>query len=319
MSADELAGAHYRRQQLLVRRTGRTVQAAWQNLDPTDLSGSYRAGVGATVLRTVAAAQLVSASAAPDYVTGVIQATGENPDPDGQLNPTAFAGVASDGRQLEALLYLPIITTKQSIALGISTSEAMRNGLAQLLQLARTQVVDAGRTAVGAGVVNDRKAAGWVRYLQPPSCGRCAVLAGRFYKWSDGFQRHPRCDCQHRPVTASERRDRGSDLLTSPRGYFDSLSAAEQDRLFGLAQARAIRDGADISQVVNASRSTQRAADVFGRPTDITREGITRRGLAGQRLGDANRGIRLMPEQIYRDAKDRDDAIRLLRRFSYIL
>lgn len=72
--------------------------------------------------------------------------------------------------------------------------------------------------------------------------------------------------------------------------------------MFGKAGAEAIRSGADMAAVVNARRGMYTAAD--GRK--YTREAATRRRL------------RLMPEQIFREAKDRDDAIRLLRLHGYI-
>lgn len=32
-----------------------------------------------------------------------------------------------------------------------------------------------------------------VRFVNPPCCARCAILAGHAYKWSTGFERHPNC------------------------------------------------------------------------------------------------------------------------------
>ncbi len=60
------------------------------------------------------------------------------------------------------------------------------------------------------------------------------------------------------------------------------------------------------------------------RPLLATREGMTKRGLARQRLknleaaGRAPGTVRLMPEAIYQLASDRDDAIRLLYRYGYL-
>jgi hypothetical protein len=77
--------------------------------------------------------------------------------------------------------------------------------------------------------------------------------------------------------------------------------------VFGQAGAAAIRDGADLGQVVNARRGMYTAA---GR--SLTVESTTRRGVAPGK-------VRLMPEQIYREARgDRDEAIRLLKRFGYL-
>lgn len=109
------------------------------------------------------------------------------------------------------------------------------------------------------------------------------------------------------------------------------MDAAEQDRVFGKAGAEAIRDGADMAKVVNARRGMT-TASVYGREVLITTEGTTVRGDFGrarrdgpliQRPGQRVRStarVRLMPEQIYLEAAgDRDEAVRLLRRFGYIL
>jgi len=107
-------------------------------------------------------------------------------------------------------------------------------------------------------------------------------------------------DCIHIPA----REDSADDLRTDPRRYFDSLTAAEQDRQFTKAGAEAIRSGADIAQVVNARSGLYSAG---GRLLTTT---------AAKARGQG--GVRLMPDQIFRDAKDREDAIRLLRRFGYL-
>jgi hypothetical protein len=65
--------------------------------------------------------------------------------------------------------------------------------------------------------------------------------------------------------------------------------------------AEAVRGGADLAKVVNARRGMYTADGRL-----YTREA------AGKRP-------RLMPEQIFRDARDRDDAIRLLRLHGYII
>ncbi|HEX5995681.1 MAG TPA: hypothetical protein VFY84_11115 [Jiangellales bacterium] len=121
------------------------------------------------------------------------------------------------------------------------------------------------------------------------------------------------------------------------------MTEAEQDKVFTKAGAQAIRDGADMGQVVNARRGMF-TASIGSKRFLATREGTTVRGLfggyeidpdtgrlrrrgedelrrvrSGSRFIRAARVPRLMPEQIYREANgDRDEAIRLLRRFGYI-
>jgi hypothetical protein len=126
-----------------------------------------------------------------------------------------------------------------------------------------------------------------------------------------------------------------------PRRYFDGLSRAEQNRVFGEAGARAIREGADMAQVVNARRGMY-TTTAYGRRVTATREGATRRGSfyrqelarTEERTGirfardrsEARRGLprfelrtpRLMPEQIFELAESRDEAIAMLRRFGYL-
>jgi hypothetical protein len=134
------------------------------------------------------------------------------------------------------------------------------------------------------------------------TCDRCLILAGRVYRWNAGFQRHPRCDCRHIPATE----DVAGDLTTDPKAAFEAMPAAEQERVFGKAGAEAIRDGADMARVVNARRGMYTAGGRL-----FTREATTRRG--------TGRRVRLMPEQIYREAEgNRGEAIRLLRLHGYI-
>src|SRR5690625_5568244 len=131
--------------------------------------------------------------------------------------------------------------------------------------------------------------------VNPGACDRCAILAGRFYRWNDGFLRHPDCMCEHVATTASSEQeafDRG--LIEDPYEYFESLSEEEQDRRFGKAGAQAIRDGADMSQVVNARRGMTANGH-------FTVEGTSRYGHAAQGLRRGQR--RVTPEGNYEDAE----------------
>jgi len=334
------ARRQHRRQRRTAARALVAARRAWRLLDQHALDATSSRFL-ARLLPVVTAAQLAAAASATTYVAAALVEQGIDAQPVGRVVPEAFAGVASDGRPLSSLLVLPLNAIKTLSARGTPVPQAMAAGLFQLERIVTTQVLDAGRVAEGVAVAATPRV-GYVRMLVPPSCSRCAVLAGRFYEWNAGFARHPLCDCIHVPSTEAA----GRDLTTDPRAYFDSLSPEEQDRIFTKAGAQAIRDGASISQVVNARRG-MRTASVFGRDVLITLEGVTRRGLAGRRLisegarvqreiaervtrlsreGAVQRQVRrgrvqiprLMPEQIYRDATSRDDAIRLLRRFGYI-
>jgi hypothetical protein len=331
--ARQIALRHYRRQQRITRLTANQVQELWRLIDAGDLTGSWNAGVGRRMVQAVTAGQLASAKLADDYVDEVVDAEGVDPERAGSVRPSAFAGLAADGRSLDSLMYLSVITTKQGISGGLSTDDALMRGLRQALMLSSSEVTQAGRGAVGTSMVGKRTIQGYVRVVNPPACARCIILAGKEYGWNKGFQRHPRCDCVHLPTTLiarNQHRDRG---YINPESYFSNLSRAEQDRIFTAAGARAIREGADMAQVVNARRGMY-TTTAYGRVLRATREGTTTRGFyyRQERARDIARGRvpanigrqyrlmspRLLPEHIFELAGSRDEAIAMLRRFGYL-
>lgn len=185
----------------------------------------------------------------------------------------------------EALLNSEAFTT------SARSFEAMLDGIDtdwQFDQIVASLVQDAGRAAEGVTIAA-RPRIGHVRMLNPPSCARCAVLAGRVYRYSTGFLRHPGCDCVMVPTMLSN-----SALVQDPadlmrRGLVTGLSKADQ---------QAIRDGADFGRIVNI-----------------------RRQVAGMRESGRvlSRSDRPTPEAIYRDtANDRDRALALLQAAGYL-
>lgn len=241
-------------------------------------------------------------------MTAVLASWGENIDPAGDVVPGSLTGIASDGRGLASLLFRPVVTTKTYIGAGLPVDQSMARGQAHLDAILRTQVTDAGRVADGVAVAT-RTGTKWVRTLYGETCSRCALLAGKVYNWQADFQRHPRCDCYAVPVTSTEDAHQAG-LITSPKAYFEGLSPEEQDQIFTHDGAQAIRDGADIGQVVNARRGMSAAGLT-------TNEGTSRRGFAASRGATSGR---LMPEGIYKQADgDQEYAIQLLRRNGYIV
>lgn len=311
-----VAEARYREGVKLRSATERTARSLWRrHMDFRSLDRSWQE-LAPLLLALLREAQRKGAAGSQAYLMAMLAALNLDAVPAGEINPDAFAGVASDGRDLESLLYNSVITTKQAVAQGASEAEAMSAGEKALRMYMATQVADAARVADGVGVAATPRLGGYVRMLSLPSCARCAILAGKWFRWNQGFQRHPRCDCRHIP--ASE--DVAGDLRTDP------MAAVRSGQVHGLTRAdrKALADGADLNQIVNAKRGMRSAG---GRK--FTTEGTTSRGIAGRRLGDLRmtRGsryrrsgiARLTPEQIYRDATSREDAIRLLRLHGYII
>jgi hypothetical protein len=231
--------------------------------------------------------------------------------PDAPVGAVAISGLvgrASDGRPLETLF-------------GQAETDT------QLALMVATQLQDIARLAAGIGVAARPNVGGYARMLNPPSCSRCAILAGKFFKWNTGFQRHPRCDCRHIPSTEAL----AGDLTTDPRAYFNSLSAADQASIFGKANAEAIREGADIGRVVNAYRGTSTTAletaksarfrDGVGAPRPPVPDGQPDLlgFLPASARADRSGFSYPTPEGIYQIATSRAEAIRLLREYGYLL
>lgn len=295
-TVEKVAAAHHRRQVTLARRAALQVRRVWREVDTNRITSSWRRLLG-TVFTVVSSAQAIAAASAGPYLEDALESQGLPAPGAGRVNVNAFAGVASDGRDLAELLYQPAFRVLARVGQGATVSRAMMAGQLELDMIVRTQIADAGRAADQAALVARPQVTGYVRLLSPPSCSRCVILAGRKYRWNSGFLRHPRCDC--RMIPAAE--DTADDLRTDPKQYFRSLSPPEQDRTFTAGGAQAIRDGADIAQVVNARKGLYTAAG---------------RSLTTQ--GGRRRSARPTTEQIYRDARDRDDAIRLLRLHGYL-
>ena len=291
-------------------------RSTWRRLNPALLDASW-SQYGRRLLSLVTEAQHLAAQRGVDYVPQVLAEQGIDVDPLGEVQVSPHVGIASDGRPLDTLLYEPVIRTKQLVGEGAAIGPALASGLSSLETIVATQIMDAGRIASGVGVAVIPKV-GYVRQLVTPSCPRCVVLAGKFYRWNAGFARHPRCDCVHIPSTEN----RAGDYTTDPR------LAIEKGQVRGLSKADTqaiLEDGADVGQVINAHRGIK--------PGGVTTEGTTRRAFAARRMreaGDTFQGVRtsryarttgarLRPEAIYRQASSREEAVELLRRYGYVV
>lgn len=310
MQALDVALRHYAVQAKLSKDVRDEIRKLWRQVDRGNISRSWTS-LAIQALLLLVAAQRTAAGSADAYVNAILAAQNIDNASQGAVSAEQLSGIASDGRALDTLLYQPVFTAKEALAKGISEPRAMAAGLVHLEAIIGTQIADAGRVAAGVALTSRKQATGYVRMVVGKTCSRCIVLAGRWYRWSAGFQRHPRCDCVHIP----SRENLAGDLRTDPDQAFKAMSRAGQDKVFTAAGAQAIRDGADISQVVNARRGVT-TASVGGRRVLTTTEGVSRSGLAGQRLQGR---MRLMPEQIYQIAKSRDEALRLLRSHGYLL
>lgn len=233
-----------------------------------------------------------SVRAAVPYTSAVLAETGVEAPAAGVLVPSRFVRDAPDGRDMVTLLDQAVVTAKQAVGAGATVAGALSAGGSWLTGTVLTVMADTRRQVYHADIIQ-RRGVGYARMLNPPSCSRCVVLAGKWFGWNKGFLRHPRCDCIHIP--APERL--AENYTTEPDEYFNSLTPAQQDRTFGATNARAIRDGADIARVVNVEQrglGTAKGKRRFGTPSRMT------------------------VDDIYRTAGTRQNAIRMLAQEGYV-
>lgn len=313
--------AYYVAQQRVVRNVADTAQSAWSGLNPADVNGSWEQA-RPVIVDAVEQAQADAAALAPRYIAGTLAAAHAVSRPLGELVNAAFAGRATNGLPLASLMDFAFSYYQRALALEAPPSEAKALGLARLLRYTSTEVADAGRLAVHIGSVLEPEVAGYERVVHLPACGRCIQLAGRLYRYSTGFLRHPRCDCSMKPVTRDQWRTERP--TNSPATLFAAMTRAQQDKAFGPGGATAIRAGADLSRVVNARR---KGSVYIAGGREYTRDSTTVRGV-GRQLGQLNRKpgqryrrsgtARPTPAQLVNAATGENDLRDQLRRFGYV-
>jgi hypothetical protein len=302
----------------------------WRTIDGKALDASFTALLP-QLLAVVARAQLLAATAGTSFL-GRMLSLQDATASGSKLDPAAFAGLTGDGRPMGSLLYTPVALSKQRIGQGLRIADVIAQEELHMALLVRTQVQDAGRMALQSAMAAEPRVCGYVRKVNLPACARCIILSGRFYRYSDGFLRHPNCDCGMIPVAV------GSDMVHAedPATLIARMQAdhpATLKRSLTDGDLKALDHGADLNQVVNAHRGMATAAGP-GRTVQATTEGTTKRGFAGKRLiaeAGAKRGSgrysaartpRLTPAQVFEEASlnswDRTEIVRQLTRFGYV-
>lgn len=353
VSALEVAQAHQRR---IISRTDKAIRKAvqaWAAMEFANLDESW-AQVGPAVLATAYVAQNANAADANGYMSQATRSYGAKPS-DLVVNSSAFVGVDGSGRELSALLFGAVTTTKQAVGTGLGSQQALYAGQLYLASMMKTALHDTSRSAdLTAATGNDYTR--YVRVVNAGACSRCAVLAGISSNRTP-FKRHPACKCTAFPIEDGVTQAPAG-LHDNAEDYFESLSESEQDRVFTKAGAEAIRSGADISQLVTARRGatgiqygngigrgsransgrrmlpTQIGRNADGSPIYgyVTAEGNTRRGQFGKlnrNLGQAEQRLngsrysstkytRLMPETIVGLTDDNELRKVLLRDAGYL-
>lgn len=350
MSSQSVAASRF--QSDLIRRSDRATAKLlrlWDQVSVDDLDAGWDS-VSPAMDATVAAVVAQNAASSGSMVDRVARA--DRVAAGDVVVPNAFIGVDSSGRSSAGLLHGAVTTTKERIGAGAAGRNAFLSGAAYLAAMSKTLFADMGRSSTAVASAG-RGYTRYVRLVSAGACDRCAILAGsdRFKKH---FERHPACKCTSVPV--QDFGDVPDGLHASPMDHFNSLSEAEQNRIYTKAGAEAIRLGADPIQVVGArrgasgmsySRANPRVPGATARMQRVpigvrpdgspimgytTIEGTSKRGWYGRiqrnmdgdfaRVGNAtyatSRRARLMPESILGMTDDTDMRRTLLRDAGYL-
>ena len=296
----------------------RAADKTWKSVDPLRVRESWNR-TNVDFITLFAALQTRAASDAMDASTLMLAEQDDYVRPDGIANPKAFGtGFAPSGIDLESYFSIPVTRTLQAIKSGVGESDAMQIGRATLRQMSTQALEDTSVSAMGVSITQ-RAGVGYVRVESPDCCPRCAILAGKYFRHSQNFLRHPKCHGTTIPCKGRDKAEKQG-WITDPMDRFNRMSEAEQDRVFGHADAQAIRDGADIYQVVNAHRGMRPVGR--GNISMTTSEGTSRYGwsrmIRKYEYGQKQRR-RLTPEGIYSFNLPREQTIELLKREGYIL
>lgn len=320
-SASEFYRAGQQRKLLAIA----AVRREWNKLpDPS----AWNERTLSRIVALVSAAQIGAAEDADRYVPNALREQGISTSPSGVTDSAGFAGIAYGFQQGDAFDGYPLemvvnLAPGLAASRGTTVLEQMAAGQAFLDMMTHWQIAEASSAAVQANITW-RNQMGWLRVVSPPCCKDCAVQAGKWFAHNEGFKRHPHCDCYHVPAP---RNANAVELApTPPLDQISGLNRAEQ---------QAIRDGADLDQVVNAGRGR-------GAGGNLTLEGTTRRGWASyvRREIDTQRGMttaetvtrarggkrnvtrtrrRMTPKAIYRVSATREEAIRRLVENGYMV
>lgn len=296
----------------------RAADKTWKGVDPRQVRDSWRQS-NTDFLALFATLQARAAADAMDASTLMLAEQGDYVQPDGIANPLAYgAGYAPSGIDLDSYFDIPVTHTLTAIKSGLDLSDALQAGRRTLRQMAMQALEDTSVSAMGVSITQ-RAGVGYVRVESPDCCPRCAILAGKYYRHNQGFLRHPKCHGRNIPCKGKDKAAKQG-WITNPMDRFNAMGEEEQDRIFGHAYAQAIRDGADIYQVVNAHRGMRPVGR--GRISMTTSEGTSRYGwsrMIRQYQYGQQQHRRLTLEGIYSFNLPREQTIELLKREGYIL
>ncbi|WP_185934398.1 hypothetical protein [Actinobaculum suis] len=291
--------------------------------------------VEANALITAGKARTVARS--EKYVATSMLVQGASRETVASLVPSSFVDISlrTGLPLLYHLLKSVPIAVKTAIANGNDFEQAKQSGWQTLSRIASNEVASANVQSTQAVIASTPSCGGYGRVLHPGACARCVILVD-MDKWD--FPRHPGCRCGIAPIAGEwGDNEEWAEHAFGPRyssySYFNALSREEQDRIFTKGGAQAIRDGANMWDVVNARRSARTKDGMRITYESTTRHGafahfrernshywhMCERVYGKSRMRDfVKAGGRLLPEEIYKHARTREEALQGLWENGYL-
>lgn len=222
----------------------------WRDIDFSNLDAWFRENQRALV-GAVRRGQIDAAVLAEAYIFMHAAENGVATLQTASIAAAAFAeGDAPDSR-LTRVLQGSVIAAKWRIAEGASREDALKTGASRLFGVADMIVRDSAREAASAQMILEPGCVGYERKANLPACGRCLILAGKFFKNNQGFARHPQDDCFHVPVWQTADGQRVGGASQHPEDLFSSMTEEQKYASLG-KDAKLVIDGKiDLQSAVN--------------------------------------------------------------------
>lgn len=238
--------------------------------------------------------------------------------PIASISRSGLLASAPDGRTIEGLIDQALIRTKTLVKGGSSPRDALASAREWVGRATIETVRETATDLRTLDMIRHPRVRGYVRQLALPACRWCVPLAGRFYAFNAGFQRHRGCDCVHVPVGSNSAAD---SLKTDPRAYWDSLTRKQQDDLVGIRTATAIRDGdMDLVRAFNVKNRTPKKRTFDGVTIDLDAETVeeTRRRTLRMLRSDTSSGRPTVDDIVKAADGDRDRMTNWLTEAGYL-
>lgn len=230
----------YRLRLLDVRdRTIRALASVW----PTDIT-TYDRDIRrwlAAATQIVTAGQTHQVTLTDGFLARLLTLELDVPTDPAGLDPSRWAGRTRDGRPVARVLSLADVSVRSALSGGADPAIALDQGLARAVRVARTETMEAARSAMADQISTDERIAGWRRVTSRTPCPACLGLSVQGLRRTDhSLSIHASCSCTALPVIRDV-----PETVTPPAGrdVFDAMSPAEQDRLYGPERAELIRTG----------------------------------------------------------------------------